>query len=319
MLVAAGVSFAAAGLFVHQKARRAELAHPPRGRFIEAEGARLHYLEAGDGPPLVLLHGLGSSVDDFATSGLIAEASQRFRVIAFDRPGYGYSARPRDRLWHPLEQARVLRAALRKLEAHRPIVLGHSWGALVAIAFAMHFPGAARSLALASGLYFPSVRLDAPLLVPPGIPLVGDLLRSTVSPLIGRLLWPAWLRTLFAPAPVPQYFKDGFPAWMALRPSQLRTVGEEAAMTVPAAVMLGRGYRDLTLPVSLVAGKPDSYVHAKHSERLHAMLPNSRLLLSQTAGHMIHHTDLPAVMAAIDAAAMGLGGGLLASADVRTQ
>ena len=296
-----------------------ELLHPPRGRFLDVEGVRLHYVEEGDGPPLVLLHGLGSTVEDFATSGLIAAASRRYRVLAFDRPGYGYSQRPRNRAWHPWAQARVLRAALRALDAHRPIVAAHSWGALVAIAYALAFPGGARALALASGLYFPSVRLDAPLLVPPGIPLIGDLLRHTVSPLVGRLLWPAWLRTLFSPTPVPQYFKEGYPAWMALRPSQLKAIGEEAAMTLPATLSLAKRYEELTLPISLVAGGADRYVHAQHSRRLHALLPNSRLLVSPQAGHMVHHSDLASVMAAIDAAAMGIGGGLLASPDAGTQ
>jgi pimeloyl-ACP methyl ester carboxylesterase len=316
---AVGVSLVAAASYVNNHSRAAELSHPPRGRFIEVDGVQLHYVDVGEGPPLVLLHGLGSCVEDFATSGLIAEASKRYRVLAFDRPGYGFSDRPRGRIWHPIAQARLLRSALQKLDVQRPIVAAHSWGTLVALAFALEFPGASRSLALASGLYFPSVRLDAPLLVPPAIPLVGALLRHTVSPLIGRLLWPTWLKTLFSPAPVPEHFKNGYPAWMALRPSQLKAVGEEAAMTLPATVALLRRYRDLTLPVVLVAGEADKYVRAKHSRRLHGMLPNSRLIMSPEAGHMIHHTDLGRVMTAIDAAAMGVAGGLLASPDARPQ
>ena len=152
ILAGAGLSLAAANLYVRSRARRAERTHPPRGRFIDSDGVRLHYYERGDGPPLVLLHGLGSSLEDFATSGLVAEASRRYRVLAFDRPGYGYSTRPRGRIWHPWAQAAVLRSALRQLEAHRPIMLGHSWGALVAVAYAQAFPGGARSLVLASGL-----------------------------------------------------------------------------------------------------------------------------------------------------------------------
>lgn len=317
VLAAASLSLAAAAAFVHARTRNVELSHPPRGRFMEADGAQIHYVEAGKGPPLVLLHGLGSSVEDFATSGLIDAASRRYRVIAFDRPGYGYSERPRGRVWHPYAQAALLRAALRKLDAHRPIIAAHSWGALVALAYASAFPGGARSLALASGLYFPSMRVDAPLLVPPGIPVIGKLLRNTVSPLVGRLLWKGWLRTLFAPAPIPPHFERGFPPWMALRPSQLKAVGEEAAITLPATVALARRYRELTLPVMLVAGGADHYVRAKHSERLDAMLPNSRLVISPRAGHMIHHVDLPAVLSAIDAAAMGISAGLLASGDAR--
>ena len=274
------------------------------GRFVEADGVRLHYVEAGEGPPLVLLHGLGSTVEDLALSGLITEASKRYRVLAFDRPGYGYSERPRRLGWHPGAQARVLRTALRKLDAHRPIVLAHSWGTLVAAALTLDFPGAVRSLVLLSGLYFPSLRLDAPLLIPPAVPLVGGLLRHTVSPLAGRLMWPLWLKTIFAPAPVPDRFSAGFPAWMALRPSQLLALAQESFITLPATLDLAKRYKELTLPVVIVAGDKDRYVNRRHSLRLHRLLRNSELILAPGAGHMVHHVDLPRVLAALEIAAM---------------
>lgn len=301
MAAAAGLVAAAA---VRRGARRAERASPPLGRFAAVDGVHLHYVDAGDGPPLVLLHGLGSMIEDFVLSGLVGEAAGRYRVIAVDRPGYGRSTRPRGRVWDALAQARLLRALLHQLQAHRPIVLGHSWGALVATAFALEYPATPRSLVLASGLYFPSVRLDAAFLAPPGLPHVGALLRNTVAPLLGRALWPAWLRLIFSPAPVPQRFRDYFPAAMALRPSQLRAVGEEAIMTLPTTTRLARRYGELKLPIFLVAGERDRYVRtAAHSARLHRLLPASRLLSSPHAGHMVHHADLPLVLDAIDAAA----------------
>ena len=274
------------------------------GRFVEADGVRLHYVEAGEGPPLVLLHGLGSTVEDLALSGLITEASKRYRVLAFDRPGYGYSERPRRLGWHPGAQARVLRTALRKLDAQRPIVLAHSWGTLVAAALALDFPGAVRSLVLLSGLYFPSLRLDAPLLIPPAVPLVGGLLRHTVSPLAGRLMWPLWLKTIFAPAPVPDRFSTEFPAWMALRPSQLLALAQESFITLPATLDLAKRYKELTLPVVIVSGDADRYVNRRHSLRLHRLLRNSELILAPGAGHMVHHVDLPRVLAALETAAV---------------
>jgi pimeloyl-ACP methyl ester carboxylesterase len=301
------LSFIAAALYVQARTSAAQRAHPPMGRFIEAEGVRLHYVEAGEGPPLVLLHGMGTTVEELALSGMIAEASKRYRVIAFDRPGYGYSERPRRLGWHPGAQARVLRTALRKLDVQRPILAGHSWGTLVAAALALDFPRSVRSLVLLSGLYFPSLRLDAPLLAPPAVPVIGSVLRHTVSPLVGRLTWRLWLKTLFAPAPVPERFSAAFPAWIALRPSQLRAVAQESFITLPATLDLARRYKELTLPVVIVAGEADRYVSRRHSERLHGLLANSELIVAPGAGHMVHHVDLPRVMRAVDAAAAGLG------------
>ncbi len=302
-----GAALALAGTaayFVRRRSARAERAHPPLGRFITVDGVTLHYLDEGDGPPLVLLHGLGSMVEDFVLSGLVREAAKRYRVIAIDRPGYGHSERPRRFRFGAARQAGLVRKALQALDVHRPIVLGHSWGTLVAVALALDHPEVPRSLVLASGLYFPSLRLDAPVMGAPGLPLIGDLLSRTLSPLAGRAMWPGFLRLIFGPAPVPPAFAAGFPTWLALRPGQLRAVGEDALATLGATLRAARRYGELDLPVVMVAGERDRFVSARaHSTRLHRLLPRSRLFLSPHAGHMVHHSDLPLVLRAVDAAA----------------
>lgn len=302
----AALALAGAAAFVQVRTRAAERGNPPLGRFIEVDGVRLHYVEEGSGPPLVLLHGLGSMVEDFVLSGLVSEAARRYRVIAFDRPGYGHSTRPRRLRFNAARQAALLHEALRVLEVRQPIVLGHSLGALVAVELALQRPSALRSLVLASGLYFPSPRLDAPLFAPAAIPLLGDLLAHTVAPLLGRLSWKAWVKAIFAPAPVPAWFAR-FPEWMALRPSQLRAVGEEAVFAFADTIRAAKRYPELSaLPVVLVAGEHDRYVsmHA-HTARLHGLLPHSRLLVSPHTGHMVHHSDPGLVLEAIEAAAAG--------------
>lgn len=300
----AALAAGTAAYYVQRRSARAERAHRPLGRFINVDGVRLHYLDEGEGPPLVLLHGLGSMVEDFVLSGLVREASKRYRVIAFDRPGYGHSERPRRLRFGAAAQAELLRKALHRLEVHRPVVLGHSWGTLVAVALALESPEVPRSLVLASGLYFPSLRLDAPLMAPPAIPLIGELLSRTLSPLAGRAMWPGFLRLIFGPAPVPPAFAAAFPTWLALRPGQLRAVAEDALATLGATLRAARRYRELTLPVVMVAGERDRYVSAKaHTVRLHRLLPSSRLLLSPHSGHMVHHSDLTLVLSAVDCAA----------------
>ena len=124
----------------------------------------------------------------------------------------------------------------------------------------------------------------------------------TISPIAGRALWPLFLRLIFGPAPVPQNFSL-FPTWLALRPGQLRATAEDVAVTLPSVMRFMRRYRQLTLPVALVAGEGDRFVTTPaHTARLHSMLPNSRLLVSPHSGHMVQHTDLPLVLSALDAA-----------------
>jgi pimeloyl-ACP methyl ester carboxylesterase len=298
---AAGL-LAGAAAVVRFKTERSERAHPPLGRFVEVNGARLHYLDEGQGTPLVLLHGLGSMVEDFVVSGLVAQASTRYRVLIFDRPGYGHSSRPRGTRWDPMAQAVLLRDALTQLGVHHPIVFGHSWGAMVAAALALVAPGVPRSLVLASGLYFPSARFDAPFLVPPAIPVLGPLLRHTVSPLAGRAMWPLWLRILFSPSPVPPAFSAL--AWKALRPETLRALAEESLHVLPTTLAMIERYPELTLPVTLLAGARDKYVSSRaHTARLRTLLVNAELLVSPRAGHMVHHSDPELALNAIDRAA----------------
>ena len=85
-------------------------------------------------------------------SGLVDLAAKKYRVIAFDRPGFGHSDRPRSTVWTPEAQANLLNAALIKMGVSQPLVFGHSWGTLVAVALALKYPRNVRSIDFASWL-----------------------------------------------------------------------------------------------------------------------------------------------------------------------
>jgi pimeloyl-ACP methyl ester carboxylesterase len=147
------------------------------------------------------------------------------------------------------------------------------------------------------------VRPDIVLALPPAIPVVGDLMRYTVSPLLFRASWPLMVKRLFAPAKVPAQFWH-FPAWMTLRPFQLRTNAAEIAQVAPAAMKLSRRYRELSVPLVIIAGSEDRLVHTDtHSERLHAELPQADFRRIEGMGHMLYHLVPDQVMEGIDAAA----------------
>ncbi len=299
-LAVTALALGAMAVYNGARARRAERDHPPRGRFVEVDGMRLHYVERGTGTPIVLLHGNGSMARDFEISQVVELAAARHRVIVFDRPGYGFSERPRGRAWTPSAQARLLAKAFRGLGIERPVVVGHSWGALVAMALAVEHPTAIRGIVLLGGYFFPSPRLDVALASIPAIPVLGDLLRHTVAPFLGRLLAPGLIAKVFTPAPVPAAFA-AFPVELSLRPSQLRASAEESAMMVPAAAALSRRYREIAVPVAVVAGTGDRIVDFhRQSERLHRELARCAIDPVTGAGHMIHHQAPQRVLAAID-------------------
>ncbi len=115
--VAAGAAVVVAALVISALvnrfiAKRAERNNPPIGKFVEVGALRLHYIEQGEGEPLVLLHGNSGMIQDFTSSRLIDRAARRYRVIVFDRPGFGHSDRPRRTIWTPEAQADIFHEAL---------------------------------------------------------------------------------------------------------------------------------------------------------------------------------------------------------------
>lgn len=278
----------------------AERRHPPRGKFIEVDGARLHYTDRGAGRPIVLLHGNAVTGDDYNTSGVAERLVGTYRTIIFDRPGFGHSDRPRDRIWTAAEQADLIHAALARLGVGPAVVVGHSWGTLVALAFAERHPGGTAGLVLLSGYYFPVPRLDALMVAPAAVPVLGDLLRHTISPLFGWLTMPLMKRAMFAPAPVTERFKREYSTALALRPSQLRATASDGALMMTDAAGLSARYDALRMPVAIVAGNGDKVVGPEHAERLRGAVPDGTLRTVEGAGHMVHHVATGLVVEAVE-------------------
>lgn len=300
MTGATTAALAATATWVAYKARRAEQANPPRGRFVTVGGARVHYLERGQGTPIVLLHGNVVHAEDFVVSGLMDRLAQRHRVIAFDRPGFGHSERTRDRVWTARAQAQLIHEALVQLGITQAVALGHSWGTLVALELALQ-PGAiVQKLVLVSGYYFPTARLDVAIASPAAIPLLGDILRYTLSPLIARLTLNQTIKRMFGPQSVPGAFLPALSREMLVRPVQIRANAEDAAFMIPAAAALSKRYAALEIPAVIFAGAADPIVDpVAHAHRLHAELKHSELQIIPGAGHMAHHASPAAVAAAV--------------------
>jgi pimeloyl-ACP methyl ester carboxylesterase len=112
-----------------------EARYPPAGRFVQVGGGRLHVIEAGPAAPLgtvVLLHGAsGNAADPMLALG--QKLSGRYRVLAVDRPGHGWSDRiDGQAAASPARQAALIAEALRALGVGRAVVVAHSWAGAVA-------------------------------------------------------------------------------------------------------------------------------------------------------------------------------------------
>jgi len=300
--IAAGAALAGAATaaWVEYQARRAQKRHPPSGRLMEIDGTHLHFVERGDGPPVVLIHGNTVSLLDFMASGLVDRLALNHRVIAFDRPGFGYSDRPRDRLWTPAAQGQLLLRALSALNVDRATLVGHSLGTCVALAMALDAPERVDKLVLLGGYYYPSARIDSILTAPVALPVLGDVMRYTVTALTARALIKPVAKGMFAPRDIPPDFFSTQSREMMIRPLQIRANAEDAAFMIPAASRLSKRYGELKMPVTIMAGALDRVVDPEdHSIRLHRELPHSRLILVPGYGHMVHYAAVDAIADAV--------------------
>jgi len=291
--------------WVERRSRRAESDQPPAGRLLEIDGVRLHVVEKGEGPAVVLIHGNMVSERDYEASGLLDRLARNHRVIAFDRPGFGHSTRPRDRLWTPAAQAKLLHAAMVQLGVREAVVVGHSMGAMVALALALDYPEDVRRLVLLGGYYYPSARIDALLTAPVALPVLGDVMRYTVTAISARLMLNRLVEAMFAPREVPGHFIPALSREMMVRPIQLRANAEDAAFMVPQAKASSERHQELRMPVAIVAGADDKVIDVEaHSARLHRELPGSTLAVVAGAGHMVHYAAPDDIVAAVEGVEM---------------
>jgi pimeloyl-ACP methyl ester carboxylesterase len=282
------------------RARKAVRDNPPLGQFIKVDGVCLHYVEKGSGPPILLVHGNGVMVQDWIISGLFDELAKTNRVIAVDRPGFGHSSRPRGVRWTPEKQADLFAQLLDRLHAAPALAVGHSYGTQVVTAMALNHADKLSGIVLLGGVYYPDPRADVLLVAGSAVPVYGDVVNHTLQPLLAEALQKPINRTMFAPAKVPDRWRRNFSWAMAMRPTRMRAGAADAVHMLPAARRLAPRLGEIKLPVSIVAGSGDRIVSpSRQSERLHREVPHSRLRLVAGAGHMVHHSGLEAVTAAV--------------------
>ena len=297
---------AAAALFTWRTARRIEGFLPPKGRFIDVPGARLHVREAGSGPAILLVHGLAAQLGHF-TYALMDRLSKDYRVIAVDRPGSGYSTR--DGAADLETQATALAALIATLGLERPRVVGHSLGGALALKLAHDHPQRVGALALIAPFTH----------TPRDYPKVFEAL-TIRSGLIRRLV--AWtiatpasiarsakvLAVVFGPEPVPDDFATRGGGLHSLRPSQFLAASADMQALPDVMPALEQQYGDLRLPVRVLFGEQDRLLDWRaNGQALVDKVPGATLTLVD-GGHMLPITQPDLTAGFIRAAAEHLFG-----------
>jgi pimeloyl-ACP methyl ester carboxylesterase len=258
--------------------------HADYSRFVDVDGMRLHYQEAGDpaAPPMVLIHGFASS--NMVWSKVFLELAQSFRVIAPDLIGYGYSGKPRHLDYTIASQARMIVSFLKQLGIDRALFVGSSYGGAVSVTVALEHPELIEKLVLVGA-------------VNNNKPTRYLLMRLFGSPIIGDILSPLLVgsRSLLRLRMKRVYDRH---EWVLderrveARHLPLRTRGAHRAIirTVRRwdADRVSRDAHLITQPTLLLWGDMDREVPLKDGERLQQNIPGARLLVFRACGHLPH-------------------------------
>ncbi len=280
--------------------------YPPLGDFLTIDGVRLHYVEAGSGPPLVLIHGANGNIRDF-TFSLVGRLEGRFRVIAIDRPGHGWSERPVSGGDDPRVQARFFAGAAAALGAERALIAGHSWGGAVAAAWALDRPDQVAGAAFLAGATHPW-NGDGGLLYGLGASAIGPLVGAAARLYVTGSRRDSLIEDVFRPNEAPPGYTDYIGVELALRPDAFRWNAEEIDRLNGYLAEMAPRYGELAMPLEVMHGDADETVGLEiHSIPLAAAARNANLTIFPGVGHMPHHVREAEVAAGLGRLAEAAG------------
>jgi pimeloyl-ACP methyl ester carboxylesterase len=284
--------------------RLIERLHRPRGRFIDVGDSPQHVIDIGasaapGAPPVVLLHGAGSNLEDMYLA-LAEPLAARHRVIFVDRPGQGFSSRKAGQGSSPSDQALVLRDLFDALGVGRAILVGHSWGGTLALAFALDYPARVAGLVLVAPPTHPGLwRLSwlNKILAGP----IGWLFACTLAFPIGvPMIWPG-TRAAFLPQTMPERYVRNSAALLVMRPPTLMANWADVGCLEAFLERQAERYRSLTAPTIFLVGDRDPLVPpARHGDKLVGAAPRVKLVVLPGFGHMLHHAAADRVAAAVE-------------------
>lgn len=300
-LIAAAIAAAVlTALFFNGRAyvARVERQWPAIGRFIEFEGARLHVVERGpvNAPRVLLIHGANANLRELLSP--LADLQSDHRVIAYDRPGHGYSGRMSGAQLLAM-QARCAAAVL-EATGGPAIVFGHSLGAAVVLRLALDRPDLVRGIVVAAPACHPYPGNNSWWARLASTPLIGRLFATTIVPLVGPPMMHAAIRNVFAPAPVPAGYEQDAAVALALRPSAFIANARDVCATKAEFAAQAPLYPEIQSPAVIVTTHKDRVVSPKlHARALASELSVAEMVTAPGAGHMPHRTRTDLVIAAI--------------------
>jgi pimeloyl-ACP methyl ester carboxylesterase len=282
---------------------RVERAFPPTGQFVEVSGGRLHFVDRKPAGKtrgtVVLVHGASSNHADLLTT--LGPGLKDFRVLAFDRPGQGWSDRLGGReMAQPDAQARAIAGALDALKTGPVILVAHSLAGGLATSMALDRPDLVEGLVLLAAVTHPWPGGIEWYYTPAATPIVGPVFTWLVAVPAASYVIDDAARSVFAPSIPPDDYVKTAQIPLILRPASFEANAQDVAVLKDFVGRQVPRYPSLKMPVVAIASDRDSVVSPTiHSAAIAREAPQGRLVIINGAGHMPHHAGRDRVVAEI--------------------
>lgn len=277
--------------------------------FVTIDNLRVHYIESGTGRPVVLIHGNAGSVEDFEF-GALDRLSSDYRVLAIDRPGHGSSDRPTQKTATVEFQAELLHRTLSTLSIVQPILVGHSWGAALALVYALKYRSDVSAMVLLAPAAYPDDSGNGLVRALIRTPVISDLSLFLGRKIVGHRMLRRTLALAFYPQPLlDSYLNLVKSQW--LDQERLRSYVEDESTLNDSLRKTSKRYPEINIPVVIVTGDKDQIVSPSgNAYALHAAIAQSRLIEIKDTGHELPLTHPEIIETALSVIAIDSRRGL---------
>jgi pimeloyl-ACP methyl ester carboxylesterase len=258
---------------------------PVEHKYVDIEGVKVHYVEGGEGPAVLLVHGLGTSLITWRQNfGSLVSAG--YRVLALDLPGHGDSDKPKSLSYDPVTGATLIHQFLKMQKVEKVSVVGSSAGGLIAGLFALAYPEWVEKMVLVA---------------PGGLGRrLSWYLRIMSVPGLGEILYQPRLQNAIVLSKrifhrAPPFLQEVLPEMYRVRtlPGSRYAAIQAVRSSINFFGLRKQRHilhqlKDLPSPLMTVWGKEDSIIPVAHAEIVKRELPNSVVCIIPKCGHWPH-------------------------------
>jgi pimeloyl-ACP methyl ester carboxylesterase len=267
------------------------------GRLMRLGDTSVRVIEhPGKDPAVVLIHGLPGTAQDFDDVTALLPGRH---TIAFDRPGFGFSSGG----YHPLdEQLATIHELIEALGVRRVVLVGHSYGGTLALAYAERRPQDVRGLVLvdaaAGGAHSEAFeRAQSHLIQVLSWPVVQQVSNATFSQLLRTVAAKQGDAQAFDPGDVDRTHEDRLLA-LNMQHEDVDAFADEQLHADDVIADVDKRLASIQAPAVVVHGRDDQLIELEHGRKLAASLPHARLVIV-SGGHMAPYVHPGVVAAAV--------------------